>query len=228
MSERHGLVILCAVGFVVAVGAAHGQESYHYVIESTGTATVDAAPATIVFQLDIFPSGAGSVALAEQARQFENAVRAEVRNRELRPAQIAFSGLNYTHPGQLGPNASVFLRFTASTYTVGDDSGERYAALRDQIAGIAAEANAVKRAVRYEVTEPDQVEAAAVARAVEKAYPSAKAAADVMNARIVSVGNVSVGTPVWSTPESPPADYNLRRIKCTVAVNVSYLYTPAT
>ena len=197
-----------------------------YAIDSVGTATVDVAPATVVFQLELLPGGGPAVDLLQQAVEFEATVRAEIQKRGLTPTQITFTGLNYSHPELLGPNASAYLRFSAAQYAVGEDADEKYAALHDEITAIAAVAKARTYPETYEASDPEQVEAAAIARAVEKAYPPAKAAADVMNAKIVSVGNVSVGALVWSKTGSAPADYNVRRITCTATVNVSYIYLP--
>lgn len=218
--------VLCVAlsAVMLTAPAAFGQDAY--AIDSVGTATVDVAPATVVFQLELLPGGGPAVDLLQDAVEFETTVRAEIQKRGLTPTQIAFSGLNYMHPEMLGPNASAYLRFSAAQYAVGEDAGEKFAALHDEITAIAAATKARTFPETYEASDPEQVEAAAVARAVEKAYPPAKAAADVMNAKIVSVGNVSVGASVWSNTDSAPADYNIRRITCTATVNVSYIYLP--
>jgi uncharacterized protein YggE len=219
-------LILCVGLLAVVFGApaAFGQDAY--AIDSVGTATVDVAPATVVFQLELLPGAGPAVDLLQQAVEFETNVRAEIQKRGLTPTQIAFSGLNYMHPDMLGPNASAYLRFSTTQYAVGEGADQKYAVLHDEIAAIAAAAKARTFPETYEASDPEQVEAAAIARAVEKAYPPAKAAADVMGAKIVSVGNVSVGTLVWSSTASPAADYNIRRITCTATVNASYIYLP--
>jgi len=215
---------LALLAVLLSAPVAFGQDAY--AIDSVGTATVDVAPATVVFQLELLPGNGPAVDLLQQAVEFEKTVRAEIQKRGLTPTQITFSGLNYSHPELLGPNASAYLRFSAAQYAVGEDADEKYAALHDEITAIAAAAKARTYPETYEASDPEQVEAAAVARAVEKAYPPAKAAADVMSARILLVGNVSVGTLVWSNTGSAPADYNVRRITCTATVNVSYIYLP--
>jgi hypothetical protein len=126
----------------------------------------------------------------------------------------------------LGPNASAFLRFSAPQYATGEGADQKYAALHDNIEAIAAAAKARTFPEKFEAGETDQVESSAVARAVEKAYAPAKAAADVMTAKILSVGNVSVGKLVWSDERSPVTDYNIRRMTCTATVNVQYVYMP--
>lgn len=216
------LLIVCAL--FLAVPPAHGQNEYS--IDSVGTATVDVAPAFIVFKLELL-AAVRPPELVKKADEFEATVRAEIQDRSLKPSQIAFSGPNYTHAEQLGPNASALLRFPAGQYASGEGADVRYAALRNEIIELAAAAKARLLPVEYEAGEPEQVEAAAVARALEMAYPHAKAAADVMNARIVSVGNVTIGTVKWSDNDSPPEDYNVRRITCTATVSAQYVYVPA-
>jgi len=213
-----------ALALFLAAPAANGQ--MEYTIDSVGTATVDVAPAFIVFKLEILP-GVTNAALVEKAEEFESNVRTQIQERNLKPSQIAFSGPNYTHPEHAGPNASATLRFPAGQYASNEGADERYAALREAIDKVAAAAGAREYPVEYEPAEPEQVEAAAVARALEMAYPHAKAAADVMNARILSVGNVTVGTVKWSDNGSPPEDYNVRRITCTATVSAQYVYVPA-
>ena len=225
MLNRQRFFPCCAVvAVMLAAPLAVGQDEF--AIDAVGTATVDVAPATVVFQLELLPSAAPALELLQQAVEFETGVRAEIQKHELTPTQISSTGLNYSHPDTLGPNISIFLRFSTAQFISGDGAEERYAALHDKITAIAAATKARTFPETFEANDPDQVEAAAVARAVEKAYLPAKAAADVMTAKIVSVGNVSVGELVWSNTRSPVTDYNIRRITCTATVNVSYIYAP--
>lgn len=198
-----------------------------YAIESDGIATVDVAPAFVVFRVELLPQGPGAAEAALQADEFEATVRREIQDRTLQPTQLSFSGLNYSHVANMGFNAMATIRFPAGQFTVGDDAPQKFAALYDHMMAIANTVKSGLQPVTYEVGDPAATEAAAVARAVEKAYPNAKATADILSARIVSVGNVRVNSVTWSNPASPPDEYNIRRMTCTAHVSVSYIYVPA-
>jgi uncharacterized protein YggE len=197
-------------------------------IETEGVAVVDTAPTYVEFSLRAHATGATLVEAMDNALRFEPALRKELQTREMTPTDLAFSGVAI--PSVTGKEAviSARLRFAASAFSSAEDGPRQFAALCDKIVALGATLSCAPEGPVLGVSDGAALEDAAVARATEKAYPAAKAAAQVMNGQIVAVDKVVVETVVWNNAPGATAPLpDIRRVACTGKVKVSYTFMPS-
>jgi hypothetical protein len=208
--------------------AAVGQEAPVSTIETEGVAVLDTAPMYAEFWLHAQPQGQTLAEAAEGALGFEPAIRKEIQARELTPSELTFSGVAIPSVQAKEARISVRIRFSASAFNSPTEGPRQFALLCDKIAALAAALSCKAEGPFLGVDDPESVEHAGVARATEKAYPAAKAAAQIMNGQIIAVDKVAVQDVTWNkAPGVNAAQPDIRRLTCTVRVKVQYVFAPA-
>ena len=208
--------------------AAFAQEGPVSTIETEGVATVDAVPAYVEFTLHARCGGETLAAAADAAIQFEPNVRKAIQAAELVPTEVAFTGVAVPNVTAKEAHVSGRLRFRANTYTSAAEGPRLFASLCDKMATLAGGLSSIIEGPVLIVEDKEAIEAAAIARATEKAYAPAKAAAQVMSGQIIAVDKVAVTSLVWNkVPGVNATQPDLQKLTCTATVKVSYAFSPA-
>jgi uncharacterized protein YggE len=217
------IAVVCIIAFT-----ATAQEVSPPRIETEGVATIDAIPPYVEFWLHADTTGATCAEAMEHAMNVEPEVRKAIQEHNLSPTDIQFMGFSLPDVKSKEARVSGRLRFSMTSYTTPPDGPKLFAALCDEITVLAASVSCHVEGPILGVEDKDAVEDAAVGRATEKAYPTAKAAAQIMKAQVTSVDKVSVESIIWNTVAGVHAtEPTLRRVTCTVRVRVSYTFAPA-
>jgi len=218
-----GLVFLMVLSL-----AAFCQEGPVSTIETEGVATVDAVPAYVEFSLRAFCPAATLVEATEAALQFEPNVRKALQAAELTPTELAFTGVAVPDVSLKVAHVSARLRFRANTYISAEEGPRLFASLCDKMLNLAVGLSYQIEGPVLIVEDKEAIEDAAIARATEKAYTPAKAAAQVMSGQIIAVDKVVVQSLVWNkAPGVNATQPDLRKLTCTATVKVSYAFSPA-
>jgi len=141
---------------------------------------------------------------------------------------VLVSGIHVPDMEAAEASVSAKLRFNAVRFTDAKEGPALFAELCDQVRAL-AESLAIPRGFRegpfLGLADTEPVERAAVALAVENAYPVAEAAADVMGAQIDSVLSVKVLDVTWNKDETWRAPLpDLKFTTCTARVHVTYTF----
>jgi len=218
-----GLVFLMVLSL-----AAFCQEGPVSTIETEGVATVDAVPAYVEFSLHARCPAATLAEAAEAALQFEPNVRKALQAAELTPTELAFTGVAVPDISLKVARVSARLRYRANTYTSAEEGPRLFALLCDKMLNLAAGLSCGVEGPVLIVEDKEAIENAAIARATEKAYTPAKAAAQVMSGQIIAVDKVVVQSLVWNkAPGVNTTQPDLQKLTCTATVKVSYAFSPA-
>ncbi len=197
-------------------------------IETQGVATVDAPPAYVEFWLHASFTGATLVEAVDAAEEFEPRTRDAIKAATLEPTEMTFTGIAIPSIDKKAARISAKLRFRANTYTSAAEGPRLFAALCDKINAIAAGLPSTVEGPVLAAEDKEATENAAIARATERAYAPAKAAAQVMNGQVIAVDKVSVEGVVWNrAPEMNAAQPDLQKLTCTATVRVNYAFSPA-
>jgi len=216
------VVILLLTGY-----AAVAQDLQVSVIESEGIATVDTVPTYVEFWLHAAPQGATHVEAVNAALGFEGTLRSELDNAGVKPADLIFESVAVPDILVKEARVSARLRFSAAVFNSPETGIRDFAALCDKVDAIAKKLECQPEGPSLGVENTESIEEAAIGRATEKAYPQAKAAAQVMNGQISAVDRVSVESVLWnSAPDANAGLPSIRRITCTARVRVTYALTP--
>jgi uncharacterized protein YggE len=209
----------------MAVGAS--AQDVFYTIESEGSATVDVAPTNAEFIVTAAFTGGTVTEAMDKAQKFEPQLREQFTNRNLQPTTINFGGAAIEDMQKKQVRVTARIQFPSSAFNAPDNNGPlQFAGLCDNVMAAAAAVQADVTGPVLGVEDPAAVQQTAIQRAMERAYPSAKAAADIMNGQIVAVGKVNVQGLAWNdTGGSPAALPDSRRITCTAHIRVTYLYS---
>ena len=195
-------------------------------IEAEGKATIDVAPTYVEFELLTISAGATLVEATEKAAAIEPAVRQQVQSLELTPTELTVSGISMPNLEDKTVHLSCHIRFNVRDLLSAADAPRQFASLCDKVAALATAAKANVVGPTLGVEDAQMVEDAAVARAVEKAYPRGRAAAQIMTGQIVAVEKVAIQYVSWNTKSGPnESQPNLRRLVCTASVQVTYAFS---
>ena len=224
MRYAFAAIMLAAASF-----AAFGQEAaLQSTIETQGVATVDAVPAYVEFWIHAQFTGATLVEATSAAQPFESNVRKALQAAELAPTEITFTGIAVPDVNGHVARISVQVKFRASAYTGAEDGPRLFAGLCDKMATLASGLTCKIEGPTLTAEDKESIEDAAIARATEKAYVPAKAAAHVMNGQVTAVDKVTIEGAVWNkVPGVNAAQPDLQRLTCTATVRVSYAFSPA-
>lgn len=208
--------------------AAFAQEAPQSTIETQGVATVDAVPAYVDFWLHGQFTGANLVEATNAAQPFEANVRKALQAAELAPTEATFTGIAVPDVNAPTARISAHLKFRATDYTGAEDGPRLFAALCGKLATLASGLSCKIEGPTLTAEDKESIEDAAIARATEKAYVPAKAAAHVMNGQVNAVDKVIIESLVWNkAPGVSAAQPDLQRLTCTATVRVSYAFSPA-
>jgi hypothetical protein len=207
---------------------AMAQEASVSTIQSMGEATVDAIPNYADFWLHKKTSGETNIEAVEKASELEAGINAELEKLALSPKEAVLSGMAIGEAAKKEAMISVRLRFNATPYSTAAEGPKDFAKLCDTMNGLAEALGCELGGPLLGTTDEQAVSDAAVARAVEKAYTSAKAAAEVMDSQIYAVNHVEVVGTVWNAaPGVASTQPDIRRLTCTVTVKVAYAFAAA-
>lgn len=218
---------MTGLAFALFIVAGASAQEVFYTIESEGMAMVEATPTNAEFVISAAFTGGTVTEAMQNAQNFESQLRGQFKTRNLEPTTMNFGSPAIESMQNKQIRIVARVRFPASAFTAPDEGGPmQFAALCDNVAASATALQAQADGPFLGVEDPSAVEQTAIQRAMEKAYPSAKAAADIMNGQIVAVGKVNVQGVIWNdTAGTPAALPDTRRISCTARVRVTYLYS---
>jgi len=219
-------VMTCVL--MAAANVAFGQEAPLSLIESRGIATVDALPGHVDFWLHRRAGAETLVEATEKALSFHDELREQLQTRNLKHMDLTFSGVAIPDLASKTVHVSARIRFNAGAFSTAEEGPQQFAALCDTIIDLAKALQCEVAGPTLGVADPEAVAEAAIARALEKAYPAGKAAAQVMNGQIVAVDTVKVlGTEWNAAPDSKATQPDIRRMTCTAKVTVVYAFSAA-
>lgn len=216
------IVALCTLAF-----SAPAQDAVP-VILSPGEATVDTIPTYADFWLHKKASGETNLEAVEKASELEANINKELEARSLSPKDAVLSGMALGEAAGREASVSVRLRFNATPYSTATEGPKDFAKLCDTLNELAAALGCELQGPQLGTSEEQSVSDAAVARAVEKAYAGARAAAEVMDSQIYAVNSVELVGVAWNAaPGVASAQPDIRRLTCTATVKVGYAFTAA-
>lgn len=216
--------LLCMALFLVSTVSAQ-EAAPLSAIECDGAATVDTAPTYVEFWLHARSVGATFAEAATKTLTFEQSLRKELETRQLTFMDLSMSNLAIPNSLAREANISARLRFNAVPLSTGETGPQKFAELCDKVVDISNALGCAFSGPVLGTEDTTAVEEAAIARAIEKAYPSAKAAAQIMRGQIVAVDRVSVVDLTWNkAPDSQAVQPDIRRLTCTARVRVSYAF----
>ncbi len=219
---------VCVASVFLAGSMALAQEAQYSTIETSGVAVVDTAPSYVEFWMHLHATGETLVAATEAAMAFDASLRKELQSRDLSPIDLIFSGVAIPDAEAKQAHVSVKLKFGITSFTVLEEGLRQYAGLCDKMAAIGAALNCKVEGPVLGVDTQDAIEETAIARATEKAYPGAKAAAQIMNGQIIAVQTVTIQDVVWNdAPDTHATQPDFKRLTCTARVTVSYAFSPS-
>jgi len=219
-------VLGCVVAMVASAGV-FSQEGPVSTIATEGVAVVDTVPTYVEFWLHARRPGNTIAEATEAALQFESAVRKALQDAELTTTELSFTGIAIPDIKLKQAHVSARLRFGASTYSSAEEGPRLFAALCDKLTNLAAGLACTIEGPALSVDDKESIEDAAIASATEKAYAPAKAAAQVMNAQIIAVDQVSVESLTWNNaPGVSATQPDLRKLTCMAKVKVTYAFSP--
>lgn len=195
-------------------------------IEAEGKAEIEVAPTYVDFELLMQGEGATLVEATEKAVALEPALRQQVQAQELSPTELTFSGISVPTLTNKEARINCHMRFNIRDMLSSADAPVKFATLCDKVAALAAATKAVVTGPKLGVDDAQTVEDSAVARAIEKAYPRGRAAAQIMSGQIVAVERIVIQYVSWKTPSGPDEiQPDLRRLICSACVRVTYAFS---
>lgn len=227
--RTHAVVLSILMGAALTSGAETPaivmQPAPMSTIESTGVATVEAAPDYVVFWFHRDASGTTFVEAIRTALELGPALRKELTNRQVGGYELNLSGPAIVDLGKTNARVSAWLRFSMNTFSNHETGPALFGALCDQMAQLGQSLACAVEGPSLIVDNPSAVEQSATTLAVENALPLAQAAATLMNAQIVAVDRLAIEPCSWNTdPETKATLPDMRRLTCTSHVRVTYSF----
>lgn len=214
---------VCATAALLMAAAATAQQTP--VIVCGSAATVDAMPTFVDFHLHLHSTAESSAKAAEEASTLKETVEGRLLTHQLSPSEVTFSGVAVPDANEHEARASARLRFNASPFSTAKDGAKMLGVLCDTLAVVAKELGCTLEGPRLGTTDEQTVEGAAIARALERAYPAGRAVAQTMNVQIYAVEKVDILELVWNDAEDvAAAQPDIRRLTCTAKLRVSYSF----
>ncbi|MBN2308992.1 MAG: hypothetical protein JXR94_08485, partial [Candidatus Hydrogenedentes bacterium] len=188
-----------------------------------------AEPDSVEFVLERESAGATFEEAAATAAGLGPALRAELEALGA-TADVSVRGPAIRDLSLVSARAAATVRFSTDGLADPETGPAAYGALCDTMRGLATKLGCTAQGPRMVAANARSVEQAAVAKAVENAYPHAEGAAQVMQVAIVAVQRVRVDAVKWddaaeaaaaeaAAPQADPA-----RTVCTARVTVIYEY----
>lgn len=219
--------LLC---FIAPIGFSVAQEAKVSTIETEGVAEVETIASQVEFRMNAEFKAATVLEAANKALEFEPALRESLQTAELSPAEMVFSTPvpddlceAAAEPDTRIVRAFARLRFHAAPFVTGAEGPRDFARLCDKLAAIAKNLQSRIEGPTLLPEDPETAEQSAIVRAIELAYPPAKAIAGVMKGQVTAVDSVIVQSVEWNThPSEGTPRAELRKLICKVKVRVIY------
>ena len=220
---QHQLLLLCAVLFGLPQGAL-GQTDASPTVDSSGKATVEAAPEFVEFRVTLRESGASLEASTQRVLRFEPNLRQALEDLDLPTDFIQTSGVRTVDAESTAATVHARVRFAFAPASTASDRARSLASFADRLRKAARSLDFELKGPFFGVEDKEAVEQEAVARATENALYQSDAVASLMNASIVAVRSVSVLDVRWGDPDSdiPGSDSDVKQLLCTARVRVVY------
>lgn len=196
-------------------------------IETQGEATIDTIPTYVEFALLKKCEGATLAEAVGKALELEPALRKELEARQLTAQSLTFTSPSIPSIQQKEARVAAKVRFNATGFSTGAEGPGEFAALCDTMVEIAGALGCVADGPALGSEDKSAVGEAAISKAIENAYPQARAAAQIMNAQIASVEKIQVLDVLWNQTAAPAElASDIRRLTCMAKVRVTYLLAP--
>ncbi len=220
---QHQLVLLCSVLFGLSQGAL-GQTEASPTVDSSGEATVEAAPGFVEFILTLRESGASLEASTQRVLQFEQNLRQALEDLDLPTGIVQTSGVRTADAESTAATVHARVRFPFAPTSTPSDRARDLASLADRLRKAARSLDFEIKGPFFGVEDKETVEQEAIARATENALYKSDAVASLMNASIVAVRSVSVLDVRWGNQDSdiPGSGSDVKQLLCMVRVRVVY------
>lgn len=220
---QHQLILLCAVLFGLSPGAL-GQTEVSPTVDSSGKATVEAAPEFVEFILTLRESGASLEASTQRVLQFEQNLRQALEDLDLPTGIIQTSGVRTGDVESTAATVHARVRFPFAPTSTPSDRARDLASLADRLRKAARSLDFEIKGPFFGVEDKEAIEQETIARATENALYKSDAVASLMNASIVGVRSVSVLDVRWVNQDSdiPGSGWDVKRLLCTARVRVVY------
>ncbi|MBI4556865.1 MAG: SIMPL domain-containing protein [Candidatus Hydrogenedentes bacterium] len=219
---KHAIIVLGVWFWIVAAAA----QPTPYTLETEGTATVETVPDYVEFWLHFKVVGPNLKESAAGAKGIEAKVRKEIEALELKPLEIAVTGVAIPSLQTIEARLSARLRFGTAEFGQSEEGSSLFGSLCDKIRTLSEAVGATAEGPVVGVSEKKPIEQSAVQKAIENAYPTAEAAAQILRVQIVAVERVRISSLKWNVdPENRAMQPELRHATCTAVVMVFYTFS---
>lgn len=220
---KYQLLLLSALLFGLSQGA-FGQIESPPTVDSSGKATIEAAPEFVDFSLVLRESGENLEASTQRVLKFEQNLRQALEDLDLPTVIIYTSGVRTGDVESTAATVHARVRFAFSPTSTPADRARNLASLADRLRKAARSLDFEINGSSFGVEDNEAVEQEAIARATENALYKSDAVASLMNASIVAVRSVSVLEVRWVDQDSaiPGSGSDVKRLLCTARVRVVY------
>lgn len=217
------LLLLSAVMFGLSQGAA-GQTEAPPTVDSSGKATIEAAPGFVDFSLALRETGENLEASTQAVLKFEENLRQALEDLDLPTGNIHTSGVQIEDVESTAATVHARVRFAFGPASTPSDRARTLASLADRLRKAARSLDFEMIGSSFGVEDKEAVEQEAIARATENALYKSDAVASLMNASIIAVRSVSVLDVRWGDRDQdiPGSGSDVKRLLCTARVRVIY------
>lgn len=191
-------------------------------IVSIGEATTLASIGQVEFRFVRHFTGATLEESVSQCQAFLEAAPKAIRGTELQPLELTPSPPLITSHAEHQTRATVTVRFGMAAFNTAKTGPLQFAALCDKLAEAADLMKATLSSPEFFAADEDRVEAEVVARAMEKAYLPAEAAAQAVKSTIYAVDSITILDLTWEQhPERQAGE--VPQLACRGRVQVTYI-----
>ncbi len=232
MNQKPMQGLLASAWLLVCV-VAFAQPDYAGTIECEGIATVTAVPDYLEFVLKPRFTSTTLARATALANNFVTNLQQLLEAREMVPKEFEASPpIIIRRNGKVPPQdraevcMRVRLRYSISEILASENAEQEFATLCDKALGVAQQFRCLLEGPVLGVLNPEVTERAAIAKAIENAYPSGEACAQTMPARIYAVYQINVQGVTWIHDSERWEELpSLKGIQCRAKVRVTYLFT---
>lgn len=230
-------VCLCVVISLAATGVnatAQQFDAYAAAQKPTivvhGTAALPVAPEYVEFTLTHELRAATCEEAQQRIAQFGPQLHELAAARELKPQQFTISDPLFIasisrKDTDVAARVNAVLRFPLTAVEESLDRTRLFARICDQVSELAKATDCAMSGPKLGVENPLVTEKAAIAKAIEKAYPHAEGAAGILPALVTAVNEISILMVQWEGGEGQSAaGANPAEIVCTAKVRVTYTF----
>ena len=213
--------VLFVLILVAAAPNLYGEELPPTIV-SIGEATSLAPIGQVEFRFVRHFSGDTLEESISQCQVFLEAAPKAIRGAELQPLELNPSPPMIMSHAEHQTRAIVTVRFGMAAFNAAKTGPLQFAALCDTLAEVAALMKATLSSPEFFAADKDHVETAVIARAMEKAYLPAEAAAQAVKSNIYAVDSISILDLTWEQqPEEQTGE--VPQIACRGRVQVTYI-----